>query len=286
MPDPAPPPPAAGLAVRTVIQFKGVEDVILLARTLYAGGVTPAGVDRPEKLVPIIIAGMEVGLGVMQSVESIYMTNGRPSLFGDVGKALILQSGLLEYQRDSLAGEGDDRKAVVVLKRRGQPERTVEYPLAQAKRLRSYKTQQGKGGPWADDPDNMLLWRAKWRAWRAEFPDVLRGLTGAEEEEPVTVEATVREPAPASPPPALPATRAEPTPLAGSVTPDQLAELKRLAGLVRASLSSDAEFKAAWAKYLADFGVATAKDLSAAPAADLTVLVGGHHDPLTYPAPF
>jgi hypothetical protein len=280
-----PDPPPKPVRVQTVIQFRTVDELLGLARALYAGGVAPPGVDRPEKLLPIILSGMEVGLGVMQSVVSVTPpVNGRCALYGDAGKALVLASGQLEYQRERVEGDGDARKGVVEVKRVGFPARTFEYTVALAKKLRGW----GKPNtPWANDPDNMLLWRARWRAWRAEFADVLAGLHGREEDEDeaVTVEVAV-----SPPPPPAPAALPAPTPaaapaVAGEVMVDaeQLAELKRLRDIIRVTTPDANEQKRQWAAALAPFGVDSATKLTRDQADAMIRAVGEAHDPFSHP---
>lgn len=280
-----PDPPPKPARVQTVVQFRTVDELLALARALYVGGVAPPGVDRPEKLLPVILSGLEVGLGVMQAVVSVTPpVNGRCALYGDAGKALILASGLLEYQKERVEGDGDARKGVVEVKRAGFPARTFEYTVALAKKLRGW----GKPNtPWANDPDNMLLWRARWRAWRAEFADVLAGLHGREEddEEAVTVEVAVGPP-PA--PAALPAAPAPAPAVAGEVmvTAEQLAELKRLKGMADVGAGRKADDPAArqwWADSLRPYGVESATKLTAAQAAELVTKLGEAHDPFSYP---
>jgi len=274
---PDPPKPAR---VQTVIQFRTVDELLALARALYVGGVAPPGVDRPEKLLPVILSGLEVGLGVMQAVVSVTPpVNGRCALYGDAGKALILASGLLEYQRERVEGDGDARKGVVEVKRVGFPARTFEYTVALAKKLRGW----GKPNtPWANDPDNMLLWRARWRAWRAEFADVLAGLHGREEddEEAVTVEVAV---GPPPPPAALPAAAAPAVAGEVMVDADQLAEIKRLKDLADAGRGADADRKQWWADALKKLGVTSAKQLTRAQATAFIRDLGVAHDPFSYP---
>lgn len=282
-----PDPPPKPARVQTVIQFRTVDDLIALARTLYVGGVTPPNVDRPEKLVPIILAGLEVGLSVMQAVACVTPpVNGRCSIFGDAGKALVLASGQLDYQKERHDGDGDARKAVVVIKRAGQPERAFEYPLAMAKKLTSYQKQhKARAGQWVDDPDNMLMWRARWRAWKSEFADVLMGLQGSEEaDDAVTVEVAVGPPPPPAPA-ALPAAAAPAPAVAGEVMvdADQLAEIKRLKDLADAGRGADADRKQWWADALKKLGVTSARQLTHAQAAAFVRDLGVAHDPFSYP---
>lgn len=279
--------PAARTPRRQVVQFNSMDDVLRTAEYVFMSGNLPAGCDSKYKVFVMLLAGMEVGFGVSQSMSWITPpVNGRCNIYGDGGLALIRSSGLLEKFDERHEGDGDDRKAVVVIKRKGFPERAFEYPLSQAKKLKSYKVAQTKGGPWADDPDNMLQWRARWRAFRTEFTDILGGLGGAEEQEDdyITVDAAPTQrataalpaaPPPASPPPAL--VDAQPV-----MSDEQFAEVKRLREVVRTALPDDGG-AAEWAAMLADYHVGSAKSLTPDQAVAFIGVVGRKHDPFTYP---
>lgn len=269
-------PPPAARGPRQVIRFTSFADIIQAAQQLYAAGCCPRGVDRPGKLIPILLTGAELGLGVMQSIKHVTPpVNGACSLYGDMGLALVRQSGQLEHFEERIDGEGDTRKAVCVIKRKGYPARTFDYPFALAVKLKSYQSAQTKGGPWADDPDNMLMWRARWRALRTEFTDILNGLGGAEEQEDaeqaITVEVVPAATA-ASQPVALPAVSAVPA--------ATLTELSRLKRLLKEQLP-DAD--AQWAAWLDRAEVKTARDLSADNAALMCDYFGRIVDPFGYP---
>ena len=280
------PPPAR--QPRQVIRFTSFAEVLAVARGLYESGCTPRGVDRPEKLVPILLTGAELGLGIMQSIKHVTPpVNGSCSLYGDMGLALVRQSGQLERFDESIVGEGDDRKAVCTVKRAGYPPRTFEYPLKLAKTLKSYqaaykvdaKSGKAGGGPWYDDPDNMLMWRARWRALRTEFTDVLNGLGGAEEqdqEQAITVEVThvtalpAETPAPQLPPPS-------------AVPEATLTELGRIRKLLLEQ-QGEKDGKAMWVEYLGGHGKASARELTAEQAEAMCEHFGRKTDPFGYPA--
>ncbi len=275
------PPPARG--PRQVIRFTSFADIVTAANQLYAAGCCPRGVDRPEKLIPILLTGAELGLGVMQSIKHITPpVNGSCSLYGDMGLALVRQSGQLKKFDERIDGDGDDREAVCVIQRAGYPERTFRYPLKLAKALKSYqfaykvnqKTNEANGGPWYDDPDNMLMWRARWRALRTEFTDVLNGLGGAEEQEEeqsITVEVV----APARPAAALQAVSAVPE--------ETLKELSRLKKTYAEQIDP-ARVAAEWGEYLDGRGVKSARDLTAEQAEVMCEHFGRIVDPFGYPA--
>ena len=263
---PSPPstPPTRG--VRQVIRFAGLGDVVETAKALYQAQCLPRGVDRWEKLVPMLLAGAELGLGIMQTLKSITPpVNGQCNLYGDMGLALVRASGLLAKLDERIEGDGDERKAVCVIQRQGYSPKTFEYSLRLAKNLKSYqsayklndKTKQPYGGPWYDDPDNMLMWRARWRALRTEFTDILAGMGGAEEqdeEQAITVEVTHSTPA-------LTAGAGTSNPAVPAVTQEQLGELSKLKKALEAFLDA-ATAASRWKQYLADLGLTSARDLT------------------------
>lgn len=269
-----------------VIRFNSIDDVMRTAEYVFMAGNLPANCDTKYKVFLMLVAGAEMGFGVAQSMAWLTAPlNGKCSIWGDGGLFLIRRSGLLEKLEERHEGTGDDRKAVVTVKRRGFPEKSFEYTIALAKRLKSYraahetnpKTNQLKGGPWLDDPDNMLLWRARWRAFRTEFTDVLGGATGVEEEQVedaifVTPAApsVAALPAAPPPPPALPA-----------VTDEQFAEFARLRQLVRDA--HDGDGSAEWKGHLLPFAADSVKALTAEQAVAFTAAVGRQYDPFTYP---
>mgnify|MGYP006921338498 CR=1 FL=1 len=287
-----PPDPPAARAPRQVIRFTTFNELVSVAQGLFAAGVQPKSVDRPEKLIPMLLTGAELGLGIMQSVKFITPpVNGVCSLWGDMGLALVRQTGQLQRFEEHIEGDGDDRKAVCVIQRQGYPVKTFEYSLRLAKGLKSYQAaykidaKSGKpgGGPWYDDPDNMLMWRARWRALRTEFTDVLNGLGGAEEqdqEQAITVEVThvtataLSVPAPISPP-QLPPPSDVPEPT--------LAELGRLRKLL-VTQNGDERARSQWAEYLGGHGKVSARELTAAQAEAMCEHFGKLVDPFGYPA--
>jgi hypothetical protein len=122
--------------------------------------------------------GSEVGLSPMQSLQSIAVINGRPTIWGDAALALVQSSPVCEYVREFTEGQGENLTAVCECKRRGYPAPTVSrFSMADAKRA----GLAGKAGPWSQYPERMLALRARGFALRNAFADALRGLITAEE---------------------------------------------------------------------------------------------------------
>lgn len=280
------PAKAATASGRQVIRFTSIDEVMKVAEVIYRSGSLPKDVNKPEKVAMMLIAGAEVGFGVAQTMKSVLPpVNGQCALYGDAGLALIRSSGLLDRLDEKVEGQGDERTASVTIQRKGYEAKTFTYSTALAQKLKSYKkSHEQKSGPWHDDPDNMLTWRARWRAFRTEFADVLYGMGGAEEleDEVITVEAHARPAAlPSSPPPAALPAAAVGLPCAGD---DQLAEISRLRNVLRESVPDADKQKQEWAEFLAPFKVETAKQLTPEQADQFIEAVGAKYDPFTYPS--
>lgn len=135
---------------------------------------------NPGNVLVAIQWGMEVGLGPLQAMQNIAVINGRPSLWGDALLALCKASPLCEYITETIEGDGENMTATCVAKRRGDPQPVVrEFSVADAKRA----ALAGKQGPWTQYPKRMLQMRARGYCLRDAFPDVLKGMAVAEEEQ-------------------------------------------------------------------------------------------------------
>lgn len=133
---------------------------------------------KPESCMLAIQHGAELGLSPMQSLQSIAVVNGRPSVYGDTALAVCKGSPLCEYVRETIEGTGEQMVAICEAKRRGDAEPVVRrFSMTNAK----LAGLAGKSGPWTQYPERMLQMRARGFALRDAFPDVLRGLVTAEE---------------------------------------------------------------------------------------------------------
>jgi hypothetical protein len=135
--------------------------------------------------------GVEIGLPPMQALQSIAVINGRPSVWGDGFLALIMASNAyLDHDEfyevagqrvDGLVAEDlakDSTAAVCTFSRRGKATPvTRRFTVGEAKKAGLL----AKKGPWQDYPARMLSMRARSWAGRDAFPDVLRGISTAEE---------------------------------------------------------------------------------------------------------
>jgi hypothetical protein len=146
---------------------------------------------KPESCLLAIQHGSEVGLSPMQSLQSIAVINGRPTIWGDAALALVQSSPACEYIKEYIEGDGDQAVAVCEVKRRGYPAATVStFSMFDAKRA----GLAGKSGPWTQYPLRMLALRARGFALRNAFADALRGLVTAEEAQDYPAAAVPPEP--------------------------------------------------------------------------------------------
>lgn len=142
---------------------------------------------KPESCLLAIQHGAELGLSPMQSLQSIAVVNGRPSVYGDTALAVCKGSAVCEWVRETIEGDGESMVAVCQAKRRGDAQPVESrFGVSDAKKAGLW----GKQGPWTQYARRMLQMRARGFALRDAFPDVLRGLVTAEEaadyhEEPV-----------------------------------------------------------------------------------------------------
>lgn len=171
--------------VRPILPMN-IEDAFRLAKAFAMAEMLPKSymTGTSEKAQAMAFTAMqlgaEVGMSPMQSIQSIAVVNGMPSIWGDAQKALVISSGLCEYIKESYSGNpfDDDYKAICTVKRKGQEEVTEEFSVADAKKANLW----GKVGTWTAYPKRMIKYRARSFALRDVFPDVLKGLTHSAEE--------------------------------------------------------------------------------------------------------
>ena len=137
-------------------------------------------VGKPQNILVAIQWGMEIGLAPMQSLQSISIINGRPSIWGDGLMALVQASPLCENIEEYLEGENTANPvAVCIATRKGRTPLTVRFSIEDAKRAGLLN----KGPAWSAYPLRMIQHRARSWCLRSAFADVLGGLQTREEAE-------------------------------------------------------------------------------------------------------
>jgi hypothetical protein len=157
--------------------LRNSDDVKTLASLLINAGWTK---HSPAAACVAIMHGKSLGLNPWQSVQSIAVINGRPTLWGDGLVAVVQRSGECEGIEANVAGEGEKMVATVTVHRKNhKAPYTQRFSMADAKRAGLL----GKAGPWTNYPQRMLVQRARSWALRDAFPDVLNGIIDRDEAE-------------------------------------------------------------------------------------------------------
>jgi len=161
------------------LELRSIEDMYRFAQYVVKSGFAPKGVDTIESALVAMQMGFEIGLSPLQAIQNIAVINGRPSVWGDAVKGLVLATGACEDFREWFEHEDDLQKCVAccAIKRRGFSEVVRKFSMADAKLADLSK----KTGPWQQYPKRMLQMRARSWACRDAFPDALKGLFVAEE---------------------------------------------------------------------------------------------------------
>jgi hypothetical protein len=135
---------------------------------------------KPGNILVALGMGQSVGLNPMQSLQSICVINGKPSMWGDAVLGIVKNSGLEEYTEETY--EPSSQTATCKTKRRGDPVEVVRsFSMDDAKRAGLL----GKT-TWQSYPRRMLQCRARAWALRDKYPDLLKGLQVREEVEDYT----------------------------------------------------------------------------------------------------
>jgi RecT family len=154
-----------------------LDQAIALATVMAKSTLIPKDFqNQPANIVIAVQLGAELGLAPMQSLQSIAVINGRPSVWGDGLLGLCLRSGLLENIDEAEIGE--DLVGTCTVQRKGW---THAVTRSFSKKDAEKAGLWGKAGPWQTYPKRMLQMRARTFALRDVFADVLRGLTSIEE---------------------------------------------------------------------------------------------------------
>lgn len=131
---------------------------------------------KPADVLIAVQMGAGLGFGPVQSMLAIACINGRPSLYGDAALAVVRRSPLCDGFHETYNAER--REWTATARRRGEPDAIVHRFSADDAKQAGLLSKQG---PWAQYPKRMLQMRARGFALRDAFPDVLMGLSIAEE---------------------------------------------------------------------------------------------------------
>lgn len=133
---------------------------------------------KPGNVFAAACMGEGIGLSLMQSIQNIAVINGRPSVYGDIGVALLLANGC----RIESSDVEEIRKSGIARCKITRPDgRMLErsFSVEDAKQANLL----GKPGPWTTNTQRQMAWRAFWFCARDVAADLLKGISGREEVE-------------------------------------------------------------------------------------------------------
>ena len=151
------------------------------ADELVKSGFLPRAINTPEKAMAIIQTGKELGLGPMQSLRSIHIIEGKPTMSADLIAGLALAKVPGSVLRVAVS---TNELCTIEAGRAGQKLTEFTFTMKDAQ-------QAGLAGKsnWKNYPRAMLRARAITEAARAIFPDAVMGLYDPDELGAVTTEA-------------------------------------------------------------------------------------------------
>lgn len=173
-------------------RFDTMQDVWRFAEFASRFGMVPSSFKDGDgrwnlgAITVALVKGLELDMKPTQALQSIYVVNQQPALWGDALPGLVLASRKVDDWTEAMEGTPyeDDYAAVVNLKRKGiASTHTERFTVGMAKtaKLWGKTTRKGQPTPWVTSPDRMLTMRARGYAFRMLFADVLKGLGVAEE---------------------------------------------------------------------------------------------------------
>ena len=181
-----------------------MEQAMRIAEMLAKSTLVPKAYQgQPANVLVAMAYGDSFGMQPLQAMQSVAVVNGMPGLYGDGLLAVCKSSPEWEWMQETIEGE----VATCTAKRRGEPEVTATFSVADAKRAQLW----GKQGPWTQYPQRMLAMRARSFCLRNLYADILRGMRSAEElaDAPVEQPAVTVEPVAIEQAQEKPATKAE-----------------------------------------------------------------------------
>lgn len=170
-------------------------DPVALAQHFFQSGFF-TDVKSMSQAVVKIVAGEELGLGPMTSMQGIHIIKGKPTMSANLHAVQVKRSGKYNFRPVEITAQ----KAKIEWFEEGESVGFSEFTIEQAKTAGLIKADSG----WTRYPDDMLFARALTRGMRRYCPEVSAGSPaytpeelGAEVDEqgePIAVEAEVGEP--------------------------------------------------------------------------------------------
>ena len=161
--------------VNTFLMPKDSAEAFTIAEGLAKSSMVPKHfINKPMDIVVCMAMGAELGFQPLQSLQNIAVINGRPSVWGDAFRALIMGApdlvGFKEWFDDST------QTAYCSISRKLASGAVVESTQSFSQQDAKTAGLWGRQGPWTQYPRRMMQWRALGFAGRDMYADRLRGI--------------------------------------------------------------------------------------------------------------
>src|SRR5262245_32439678 len=105
-----------------MLQFRNLQDVESFANSIAQSQFVPPHFrGKPPDVLAAIVYGMERGLRPMASLQNILVVNGKPAVYGDMMRAMVLSAPDLEQYAEASPEEIKSAEcAWVEIKRKGR----------------------------------------------------------------------------------------------------------------------------------------------------------------------
>ncbi|EPF0568860.1 hypothetical protein ACSQHE_003284 [Yersinia enterocolitica] len=168
------------MANEMMLSPQNFEQAQLFAEAIAGSQFAPSNYrGKPNDVLIAMQMGAELGFQPMQSVQGIAVINGRPSVWGDALRALILSAsdlaGFEEYYDE--ATQTAHCKISRKLQTGAIAVFTGSFSVVDAQTAELWN----KTGPWKSYPKRMQQWRALGFSARDAYADRLKGIQLAEE---------------------------------------------------------------------------------------------------------
>lgn len=214
---------------------------------------------KPESVFAAVLYGEELGLGPMQSLNSIHVIEGKPSMAPELMRALVFKAG----HRIDVKVCMNDEVILYGCRADSGSEATVKWTMKDAQNA----GLAGRGA-WKTYPRAMLLARATSELCRMLFADVVAGLSYTPEEA-ASIAGSDWEEAPAEPPVFIekPTTIPnQPEPPVETVVETSWEEASPGSDIVDAEIIEDQRPETVYPEEIADPNMATPKQIGMARA--------------------
>lgn len=164
----------AELVLQAAPEASELEIVWKLAQRLSDTEFVPQSLQgRPTAVLAAILTGREIGIGPMQSLQSINVIQGKPTLAPELMRAVVFRAG----HRIDVLVHSDAECTLKGTRSDSGAEATVTWTMEDARQAKL----AGKGA-WLTYPRAMLLARATSELCRLLFADVIAGVSYIPEE--------------------------------------------------------------------------------------------------------